>query len=325
MTAIVTGAAGFIGSHLVERLLADGEQVRGIDCFTPYYERERKEAHLREALHHPAFELVEADLRDAPIADLLDGAHVVYHLAAQPGVRPSWSEGFDVYVENNVLVTQRILEAARGLGGLQRLVIASSSSVYGTQDTYPTTEDSPCRPYSPYGVTKLATEALSGAYAANFGVPTVCLRYFTVYGPRQRPDMAMARLVASAIDGSPFPVYGDGEQRREFTYVGDVVDATVRAGHATVEAVPAATVLNVAGGSSATLADVITTVERIVGRPIAVDRRQAQPGDVRVTSADITRTQRLLGWAPAVPLVEGLHAQVEWHTEHQHGCRTSTS
>jgi nucleoside-diphosphate-sugar epimerase len=324
MTAIVTGAAGFIGSHLVERLLADGVAVRGIDCFTPYYERQRKEAHLREALQHPAFELVEADLRDADLPALLQGADVVYHLAAQPGVRPSWSEGFATYVENNVLVTQRILEEARSLPGLRRLVLASSSSVYGAQDTYPTTEDSPCRPSSPYGVTKLATEALSGAYAQNFGVPTVCLRYFTVYGPRQRPDMAMARLIAAACDGTPFPRYGDGEQRREFTHVADVVEATVRAGQASADDVAPATVLNVAGGSSATLREAIEAIEAAIGRPVAIEQHDDQPGDVRVTSADITRARRLLGWSPAVPLGDGLRAQVEWHLDHVQRCAPGT-
>src|SRR3954447_5448772 len=218
MRALVTGAAGFIGSSLVDALLVRGDSVRGIDCFTPYYGRADKEANLAGALQHHEFELVEADLRTCAIEPLLEGVDVVFHQAAQAGVRLSWADGFADYDGHNILATQRLLEAVKA-AGVQRLVYASSSSVYGNAPAYPTNEDDLPRPHSPYGVTKLAAEHLCNLYAANWGVPTVSLRYFTVYGPRQRPDMAMHRLVESALNHTPFPLYGDGSQVRDFTFV----------------------------------------------------------------------------------------------------------
>ncbi|MCU0268821.1 MAG: NAD-dependent epimerase/dehydratase family protein [Acidimicrobiales bacterium] len=307
MRALVTGAAGFIGSHLCEALLARGDEVVGVDCFTPYYDRETKEANLRGPSASPGFRLVRCDLRTGDLAELLDGVDVVYHQAGQPGVRLSWSEGFGEYESCNVLATQRLLEAARDRVG--RVVYASSSSVYGNAARYPTEETDLPAPHSPYGVTKLAAEHLCGLYAANWGVHTVALRYFTVYGPRQRPDMAFNRLVAAALSGARFPRYGDGSQVRDFTYVADVVAANLAAGAA--EVAPG-TVLNVAGGGAATLAELIDLAGELVGRPVEVEPLAAQPGDVVRTGGAIERARSLLGWQPTTPVREGLAAQIAW-------------
>lgn len=309
MQALVTGAAGFIGSTLVDELLAAGHRVRGVDCFVPFYAEADKRRNLAGALSHPDFELVEADLRDADVTALLDGVDTVFHLAAQAGVRPSWAEGFEDYVALNVLATQRLLEACRERP-VSRVVYASSSSVYGQAAHYPTAETDLPAPHSPYGVTKLAGEHLCGLYGANHGVATVSLRYFTVYGPRQRPDMALHRLVEHGLAGTAFPLYGDGEQLREFTYVGDVVRATVAAAAADVAP---GTVINVAGGSETRLVDLIDLVGEAVGRPVVLDRRPPAAGDVRRTGGSTDRARSLLGWAPAVPLDEGVAAQVDWH------------
>ena len=309
MQALVTGAAGFVGSTLVDQLLAEGHRVRGVDCFVPFYAEADKRANLTAALADPGFQLVEADLRDADLGALLDGVDVVFHLAAQAGVRTSWAEGFEDYVSLNVLATQRLLEACRGRD-LDRLVYASSSSVYGQAARYPTTETDLPAPHSPYGVTKLAGEHLCSLYGANHGVPTVSLRYFTVYGPRQRPDMAIHRLVEHGLAGTPFPLYGDGRQQREFTFVGDVARAT---GAAATAAIDPGTVGNVAGGSETLLADLIELVGDVIGRPVALDRRPAAAGDVARTGGSTERARDLLGWAPEVGLREGVEAQVAWH------------
>ncbi len=304
---LVTGAAGFIGSHLAERLAAGGCSVRVVDCLTPYYNVARKREML-DVLDRSGCEVAIADLRTCDLRDLLEGVRVVFHEAGQPGVRGSWA-GFDTYLEHNVLATHRLLEAIRVVG-VPRFVYASSSSVYGDARGYPTTEDDPPSPVSPYGVTKLAAEHLCGVYAAR-GVHAIALRYFTVYGPRQRPDMAMHRLIEAAINGSVFPMHGDGEQVRDFTYVADVVDANLLA--ATVAA-PAGSVVNVAGGSAVTLREVIRIVEEMVGRPVALDRGPAQPGDVRRTGGSIERAAQVLGWRPRVSLRDGLSNQVTWHS-----------
>ncbi|MBL8778049.1 MAG: NAD-dependent epimerase/dehydratase family protein [Acidimicrobiales bacterium] len=309
MQALVTGAAGFIGSTLVDELLAAGHRVRGVDCFVPFYAEADKRRNLAGAVAHPDFELVEADLRTAELAPLLDGVDTVFHLAAQAGVRPSWAEGFEDYVTLNVLATQRLLEACRGTE-VARLVYASSSSVYGQAARYPTSEGDLPAPHSPYGVTKLAGEHLCGLYGANHGVATVSLRYFTVYGPRQRPDMALHRLVEHGLAGTAFPLYGDGEQLREFTFVGDVVQATIAA--ATAEVAPGS-VINVAGGSETRLADLIALVGDSIGRPVVLDRRPPAAGDVARTGGATERARALLDWSPAVPLAEGVAAQVAWH------------
>lgn len=304
--ALVTGAAGFVGSHLTERLAADGWRVRAIDCLTDYYDLAQKRAN---ALALPV-EVLDEDLRTCDLEALLDGVSVVFHQAGQPGVRASW-DLFDSYVGHNVLATQRLLDAAVG-AGLDRFVFASSSSVYGDAERYPTTEDDLPRPRSPYGVTKLAAEHLCGVYAANHGVPTVSLRYFTVFGPRQRPDMAMHRLIEAALGGDPFPLYGDGSQVRDFTYVGDVVEANLRA--ATRDLAPG-TVLNVAGGTDAPMHEVIRTVAELTGAEVPLRREPATRGDVTRTGGARDRARQRLGWVPTVGLRDGLARQVDWHRD----------
>lgn len=309
MQALVTGAAGFIGSTLVDHLLTEGHKVRGVECFVPFYAEAEKRANLVAALADPGFELVEADLRDTDLGALLDGVDVVFHLAAQAGVRTSWAAGFEDYVSLNVLATQRLLEACRGRA-VDRLVYASSSSVYGQAARYPTDEADLPAPHSPYGVTKLAGEHLCRLYGANHGVPTVSLRYFTVYGPRQRPDMALHRLVEHGLAGTAFPLYGDGSQQREFTFVDDVVRATMAAATAPVRP---GSVVNVAGGSETLLSELVDLVGETLGRPVTLDRRPAAAGDVARTGGSTERARRLLDWAPEVELRAGVEAQVTWH------------
>ena len=311
---MVTGGAGFIGSHLCEALLDAGHDVRSVDAFTGYYDPAAKRENVAGLLPHPAFELVEVDLVTADAERLLDGIEVVFHLAGQPGVRNSWASGFPDYVQANVVATQRLLEAARAQTGLRRFVNASSSSIYGEDPNYPTVETQVPRPHSPYGVTKLAAEHLCGAYAANWGVPTVTLRYFTVYGPRQRPDMAIHRFVLAAMRGETVALFGDGEQRRDFTYVTDVVSATIEAAFRDVEP---GTVVNVAGGSDCTVNELIDIIASEVGTPLHVRREASQAGDVRRTMADTTRAREVLAWTPTLSLAEGVAHQVHWHRARQ--------
>lgn len=309
MRALVTGAAGFIGSHLAERLGMEGHTVRAVDGVTPYYDSSQKRANLNDVAATPGCEVIAADLRTCDLARMLDGIEVVFHQAGQPGVRASWTTEFSSYVEHNVVATQRLLEASRQ-ARLDRFVFASSSSVYGNAPSYPTAEGDLPAPHSPYGVTKLAAEHLCGVYARNWGVPTVSLRYFTVYGPRQRPDMAIHRLVESALKGQPFPLYGDGEHVRDFTYIEDVVRANLLAASV---GVPAGTVINVASGSAVTLLEAVEAVHVLTGRDVVLDRRPSQPGDVDRTAGSIDRAAGLLGWRPQVPFAEGLRLQVDWH------------
>ena len=307
MKVVVTGAAGFIGSHLAESLLDDGAEVAGIDCFTDFYPRAAKEANLAPLREHRSFRLHEGRLQDLDLAPVLDGASHVYHLAAQAGVRSSWGREFAHYTEHNVLATQRLLEAAAA-SGPPVVVYASSSSVYGDSARLPLREDSPCRPVSPYGVTKLAAEHLALLYHRNFGVPTVSLRYFTVFGPRQRPDMAFHRFFRAALDGEPVVLYGDGGQTRDFTFVSDVVAAT-RA--AAVSGRPGS-VYNVGGGERVELHQVLRLIERISARPLRIQRREAQRGDMRDTFADTTAAGRDLGFRSRVSLEQGLRREWEW-------------
>ena len=309
MRAIVTGSAGFIGSNLVDALLRRGDDVVGIDSLTPYYDPSLKRANIAAASASSSFELVEADLGAADLDELLRGADVVFHEAAEPGARSSWSDGFASYVSNNVLATQRLLEAARAVG-VPRIVFASSSSVYGQAESYPTVEDQLPRPYSPYGVTKLAAEHLCRLYAETWGIPTVSLRYFSVYGPRQRPDMAVHRLIEAGLHGEPFPLFGDGSAIRDLTFVDDVVRANLAASEADV---PPGTVLNVAGGSAVSVGNLIELVGEVIGVEVVLDRRPPQAGDVARTGGSIERIQRLLGWSPQVDVRSGLEAQVRWH------------
>ncbi len=308
MRVVITGAAGFVGAHLVRASLDAGHTVAGVDCFTTYYDPSAKRANLEPLLDHPEFTLVEDDLRTADLVPLLEGADVVYHQAGQPGVRLSWSDGFADYVSLNVLATQRLLEAAK-IARPGKVVYASSSSVYGNAASYPTDESVLPQPHSPYGVTKLAGEHLCGLYAANWGLPTVALRYFTVYGPRQRPDMGFNRFIEAVLDDRPIPLFGDGEQVRDFTYVSDVVAANLAAG---VADVAPGTVVNVAGGGSATVNSLLEVIGEIAGRTLAIERLPEQPGDVRATGGTVDRAHALLGWAPTVSIRDGLAAQYAW-------------
>ena len=301
---LVTGCAGFIGSHVAEALLKRGHTVLGIDAFTDYYDRERKESNVQAAQNHASFSFVEADLAEDSITPLLAGIEGIFHLAAQPGVRGSWGATFAVYLRDNVLASQRVFEAAAQSG--TRLVLASTSSVYGNAESYPTHEDVRPRPISPYGVTKLACESLARTYAECFGLETVVLRYFTVYGPRQRPDMAFARIISALLRSAPFDVYGSGQQSRDFTYIGDAVEATIAA----MESGLANTVYNVGGGSETTLRDVIALAQRLAGRRLEVRYEATAAGDVRRTAADTTRIRSELGWSPQTALADGLRQQL---------------
>ncbi len=308
--ALVTGVAGFLGSTLTEALLREGWDVVGIDAFTDHYPSRRKRENLVAALEHDRFRLEEVDLRSAPIEPYLKGATHVVHLAALPGVRLSWGESFAAYTEHNVLATQRLLEALRG-SGVERTVIASSSSVYGTPTRFPTPEDEPPRPLSPYGVTKLSAEALLGAYRVRDGLSAVALRYFTVYGPRQRPDMGFHVFFEAARSGSPVTIYGDGEQTRDFTFVDDAVRATMSA----MTRPTSELAYNVGGGHRVTLNDVLQRMERVVGKPIRRQHVAPSAGDPHDTSADITRARRDLGYEPGTDLSEGLERQWAWQRD----------
>src|SRR3954452_18097090 len=304
--ALVTGAAGFIGSHLSDRLLERGVAVTGVDRLSDYYDPAVKSANVARLSQHPGFTFLEADVSDVAGPALLDGVGVVYHLAGQPGVRPSWGRSFEIYANDNVMATQALLEAAKEVP-LERFVYASSSSVYGNAERFPTSETDRPQPLSPYGVTKLAAEHLCGLYANSYGVPAVSLRYFSVYGPRQRPDMAFHRFIRSAAAGEPLRIYGDGLQTRDFTYVGDIVNATLAAGRLGSPG----EVYNVAGGSRFTVLDVLGLLGRILDGRVEVVHEEAARGDARDTSGDTTKAARELGYVAEVTLEEGLTAQVE--------------
>jgi UDP-glucuronate 4-epimerase len=301
---LVTGCAGFIGSHLADALLRRGNEVIGVDAFTDYYPRPTKESNLNEARTDRGLSLVELDLSADALDPLLENVDGIFHLAAQPGVRGSWGETFAHYVRDNILATQRLFEAAAARG--LRVVMSSTSSIYGNAETYPTREDATPRPVSPYGVTKLACESLARTYAECFGLETVVLRYFTVYGPRQRPDMAFAKIISALLAGRPFPLFGSGEQSRDFTYVDDAVSATVAA----MERGSSGMVYNVGGGSETTLNDAIALCEELSGRRLQVVHEAVARGDVRRTGADTSLIRSQLGWRPETSLVDGLAAQV---------------
>ncbi len=308
-TSLVTGAAGFVGSHLCERLLQEGHRVIGVDAFTDYYPRAVKEGNLAGLRVHSEFRFVEMDLTRGELAPLVAGADFIFHQAGQPGVRASWGKEFDLYLDHNIRATQLLLETVKGSARLRRLVFASSSSVYGQTEGLPLCEDSLPRPYSPYGVTKLAAEHLCSLYHANYGVPMMALRYFTVYGPRQRPDMGFHKFIQAAIEDRPIVVYGDGEQTRDFTYVADAVEANWLA----LGSRAIGQVFNIGGGSRSSVNQVLASLEEILGKPIRRDRRPPQPGDVRHTWADATRAREVLGFSPRISLREGLARQVAWH------------
>lgn len=309
MRCLVTGACGFVGSHLSERLIALGHEVIGVDRFSDYYPRSVKEDNLARLRDEPRFRLHAADLAEAPLSPLLDGVEVVWHQAAQTGVRASWGQSFEVYLRDNVLSTQRLLEAAKGHPTVRKLVYASSSSVYGESAELPFREAGPTAPLSPYGVTKLAAEHLCELYRKSFDLPTVSLRYFTVYGPRQRPDMGFHRFIEAALSGQAVPVLGDGEQTRDFTFISDIVDANLAACREGVIGV-----YNLGGGSRVSLNQALAMIGELTGA-VRVERLPRAAGDMVHTWADISAASRDLGYAPRVSLREGLAAQVAWHRE----------
>jgi len=305
MRVVVTGCAGFIGSSLCERLLADGHAVTGVDCFTPYYGRPVKERNLAPFRAHPNFTFRELDLSADPLADAVGGCEVVFHLAAYPGLLKSWTD-FDLYSRHNLTATHRLLEAVKGQSSLTKFVYASTSSVYGK---YASGDESlPTRAGSPYGVTKLAGEQLARVYLDEFAVPTVVLRYFSVYGPRQRPDMGYHVFIDAVLKGKPIPLTGDGLQVRGNTYIADCVEATQRAGFG---AMPGE-VFNLGGGELTTIIDAIRRIERLAGTKAHIERRPDRAGDQVATLADVTKLYRHLGWKPTTGLDEGLAAQIAW-------------
>jgi len=297
---VVTGAAGFIGSHLAEELLAAGHDVVGVDCYTDYYERSRKERNAA------GLDVLEADLTAVPLEPILADADGVFHLAGQPGVRASWGESFQLYLDRNVRATQRVFEAAAAAG--VRVVFASSSSVYGDAESYPTPEGVVPQPISPYGITKLACEHLALAIERARGLEAVVLRYFTVYGPRQRPDMAFTAMLEALAQGERFRLFGDGSAARSFTYVGDAVAATIAA----MERGRAGETYNVGGGDEATMNEAIALVEEVSGRSLDVERIEAAAGDVKRTKADVSKAAAELEWAPETALRDGIAAQWDW-------------
>jgi len=307
MKSLVTGAAGFIGSTLAETLVAAGDTVIGVDSFLDYYDRSQKQKNVSALVTNDRFELVEGALQDIELKAVLQGCDRVFHLAAQAGVRASWGAEFSIYTDNNILATQKLLEAAVETG-LKTFVFASSSSVYGDVATLPFREEVPLHPVSPYGVSKLAAEKLVELYCVNHELHTAALRYFTVYGPRQRPDMAFHRLLKSALTGEPFPLFGDGQQTRDFTFIGDAVTATISAS----ERGTAGMAYNIGGGSRVSMLGVIETIESLTGRSLNIERRDKQKGDMRDTFADTSAAARDLLYAPKTDLATGLEREWEW-------------
>ncbi|MBF4561452.1 NAD-dependent epimerase/dehydratase family protein [Microbacterium sp. VKM Ac-2870] len=309
MKAIVTGGAGFVGSRLAAVLAERGHDVLAVDCFTDYYDRSIKERNV-DRLTSVGAKFLDADLLKADLQSLLADASLIFHQAGQPGVRSSWGREFAHYLDANISLTQKILEAVKSSDTLSRFVYASSSSVYGDAESFPTSEDSLTRPVSPYGVSKLAAEHLCSLYARNFGVPTISLRYFTVYGPGQRPDMAFTRFTRAAVTGGEIDVYGDGNQVRDFTYIDDIVEANIAA--ALAPDIHPGTVLNVAGGSSTTIRDALELLRPWSSRGFTVRFHPTVSGDVYRTGGDTSRIRAMLGWYPKVSLEDGLKAQFAW-------------
>ncbi|MDO5720816.1 MAG: NAD-dependent epimerase/dehydratase family protein [Actinomycetaceae bacterium] len=308
LTVLVTGVAGFIGSSIAAALLSRGKTVIGIDSLSDYYDPQLKRRNLLR-LQHPEFHFIHADLNEYDLSNLLEGVDYVFHQAGQPGVRKSWGEEFGTYLSANVSATQRLLEASKG-SSIRRFVYASSSSVYGDAETYPTEESFLPRPLSPYGVSKLAAEHLCNLYAANFGVPTVSLRYFTVYGPRQRPDMAFTRFIRAALLSQPIEIYGNGKQVRDFTFIDDVVEANLLA--AETDHVGSGSVFNIAGGSSVSVNEVLDLIREISPHQLDVRYTPGLPGDVKRTGGSISSVQDDLNWLPRTTIEDGIRRQFQW-------------
>jgi UDP-glucuronate 4-epimerase len=304
MRILVTGVAGFVGSHVAERLLNDGQQVVGLDGFTDYYPRPIKERNLSAVLGRPGFTFHELDLRRDPLAPALDGVEAVIHEAAMPGLPRSWQD-VEAYLDCNVLGVARLLEACRA-AGVRRFLQASTSSVYGLEAVGD--ETMPLRPISPYGVTKLAAEQLILAHVDTFGFPAVIVRYFSIFGPRQRPDMAYNKFIEAMLDGRPITIFGDGEQTRSNTFISDAVEGTVRA----LEGGRIGEVYNIGGGESLTVNEAVVAIAEGLGVEPVIERREAQPGDQRRTGAITTRAETTFGYRPTVGARDGLRAQIAW-------------
>ena len=307
MKAIVTGAAGFIGSHLCERLIQRGWEITGIDSFLDYYPRWIKETNLSGLVGSSRFHFLEKNLLDVEWPETLQGVDVIFHLAAQAGVRASWSKNFIVYTRNNIEATQRMLEESKHCR-LKKIVFASTSSVYGDTEDIPMREDSLLRPVSPYGVTKVAAENLCYLYWKNFGIPCVSLRYFTVYGPRQRPDMAFYRFILALLEGRAITIFDDGNQTRDFTYIDDIVEGTIGAAEKGVEGKS----YNLGGGSRISVNEVLQVLRKVAGRTVEIRYADKQKGDMRHTFASTEAAQKDFGYRPSVALQDGLEREYEW-------------
>ncbi len=303
MRSLVTGCTGFIGSHLTEKLLRDGHEVIGIDCFTDYYSREIKENNIQEALSDKNFTFLEKDIINLSTFPDVD---YVFHQAAQAGVRASWGKSFEIYTENNILVTQKLLEYYKDRN-LNKFVFASSSSIYGNTDELPISEDTQKKPFSPYGVTKLAAENLCLLYYMNYGTPTVSLRYFTVYGPRQRPDMGINKFVHAVLNEDKIEVYGDGNQTRDFTFISDVVEANLLAAYSDV----IGEYFNIGGGSRISVNDLLKLIEKVVGKDIHIMYIEMQKGDVQHTFADVTKAEKMIGYKSVIGIEQGIIKYVD--------------
>jgi nucleoside-diphosphate-sugar epimerase len=306
-TAIVTGVAGFIGSHLAEKLLQDNIQVIGIDCFTDYYSKEIKKDNLKGFENNENFKFIEEDLMKIDLIPIIKECEFLFHEAGQPGVRASWGSQFDTYVKDNILVTQKILESAKKVKTLEKIVMASSSSIYGEQEGMMVENKTIPSPISPYGVTKLASENLGLTYASNHDLPVTSLRYFTVYGPRQRPDMAFSKFIKANLNEEDISIYGDGNQIRDFTYVSDIVEANMSCMNSEIHA----NVLNIGGGKTHSIMDVLNIIENITDKNNKLIFLTKQKGDVFRTEADIKMASKIIGYKPKISLKEGLMKQIE--------------
>lgn len=307
MNFLVSGCAGFIGSHLCEYILNKGYKIIGIDSFSDFYPRSYKEKNIEGLLRNPSFEFIGKDMLELELEEILEKVDGIFHLAAQPGVRTSWGKNFDYYIKDNIVLTQRILEALKNFKG-KRLVFASSSSVYGDSVHLPFKEDGPVSPISPYGVTKLACENLCLLYHKNFSIDTVILRYFTVYGPRQRPDMAFHRFFLAILKEKEVEIFGDGSQRRDFTYIDDIVHATFSA----FEKGVSGEIYNLGGGESISLLDLLEIMEEVTKRKFQILFKEKEKGDAPHTWADYSKAKKDLNFTPQVRLKEGLSNQWEW-------------